>query len=61
MAACPDSEREARGVDKWRDESVEGEVESDATECSDGTSSVKEGEISCANDNSATAWFDDVT
>ena len=61
MAACPDSEWEARGVDEWHDESAEGEVESEVTECSDGTSSVKEGETSCASENFATARVDDVT
>ncbi len=61
MADSTNSEWEACGVDEWRDDGAEGEVESEVTECSDGTSSVKEGETSCANDNSATAWVDDVT
>ena len=40
---------------------MEDKVENEVTEYSDGTSGVKEGETSCANDNSATAWVDDLT
>ena len=59
MATSPNSEWEACGVDEWWNESVEDKVDNEVTEYSDGTSGVKEGETSCANDNSATAGIND--
>ena len=59
MATSPNSEWEACGVDEWWNESVEKKVKNEVAEYSDGTSGVKEGETSFANDESATAGIND--
>ena len=61
MAASPELEWEASGVDECQKKNVVEKVESEVAKCSDGASGIKEGKTSCAKGNSTPAGIDDRT
>ena len=61
MAASPELEWEASGVDECRDKNEVEKVESEVAECSDGANGIREGKTFCAKGNSTPAGIDDLT